>query len=820
MSPLPPNLPRPADDFIGRERDVSDICQLLGNLRMVSLTGTGGIGKTRLAVNVADRLAHHFDDGARFVDLSDATTVDEIHRVLARALRAIENPEHAATAAIVTALRPQHLLLVLDTCERAVDPIAELCHEILTWCPNVRILATSRQPLRNLGECVWRVPPLSMPARPTPTEARDGVLAPLPRRDALRYEAVRLFTNRALAARTGFQLTRENAGYVIEICRMLDGVPLAIELAAARARMLSAEQILHRLGDRFRILATKDLELPARQRTMRAVLEWSHTLLTEHERVLFRRLSVFSSWSLSLAEAVCDDDSIDDADVAELHDSLLDKSLVITDTEVAGTVHYRLPDTVRAYAAERLASSGEQEALWERYLSRTVGRFESIEADICAPLPWDERKRLLNHQDHHRENTERLLAWALEHGRIENGLRLCTALRGYWTVRDRVIEGSGYLRRLLDASSGTHPPAVHARALAVYAELSLGVETPHTVHAAAHAALDAARRSNDNGALTIALVTLAILALRMDDTGEEPERRAHGQNHAEEALGVASLLPDHVAEISSLQVLAHYARRRDDIDEAKRLLERAITVAEKIQDRWNAARCRNALGGLALRRGDLDDSAKQLTEALQVFDELGVTPETARCSARLAKVDVARGDIAAARDRLAECLRMSVRSGRRVAVARSLEALAELAVTEGQPERAASLAGAANALRSAQGQSRARGGRLLRQIEQELAHDIAIKAWEMWRTLPLGQVIENALAFPAPRRSATAGLTRREKEIAVLAGEGLSNRQIAVSLTISQATAARHIANIFRKLSLSSRTQLAEWAHRHGLHRS
>lgn len=813
MSPPPHNLPRPADDFIGRERDVSDICQLLGNLRQVTLTGTGGIGKTRLAISVADRLAHRFDDGVRFVDLSDATTAGQVGRIVTRTLRVMEHPDRAATDAIITVLRPQRVLLVLDTCERAVGPIAELCREILRCCPDVRILATSRQPLRDTGECVWRVPPLSMPVRPTPTETRGNTLAPLPRRDALRHEAVRLFTNRAHAARTGFELTRENAGHVVEICRMLDGVPLAIELAAARARVLSAEQILHRLGDRFRLLATRDRELPARQRTMRAVLEWSHALLTERERVLFRRLSVFSTWNLELAEDVCNDATIDDTNVPELHSSLLDKSLVVVDADVDGAVHYRLPDTVRAYATERLAASGEHEILWDRYLHSTVARLESIEAAFCGPLPWEERKRLLNRQDHLRENTERLLTWALHHGRTEGGLRLCSALRSYWTVRDLIIEGTGYLRRLLDAAPRTlsSASAVRTRALAVYAELALEVEPPRTVSATAREALDAARHNGETSAAASALVTLAILAQR---TGPGAEA---GWKHATEALDFAGRLPDHIAEISALRVLAQLARRSGDLDESERLLEQGIVLAEDIGDRWNAARCRTTLGVVALRRGDLDVASGRLTEALRVFDELGVTPDTARCTAALGHVDVARGDIASARERLSECLRMSVSSGRSVAVARGLEALAELALVEGQLERAASLAGAANSLRSALGQSWAREGNLFSRIERDLPRDTAIKAWEMWRTLPLGQVIENALAFPAPRRPAPPELTPREREIAALVGTGLSNRQISQNLIISQATAARHIANIFRKMSLSSRAQLAEWARRRDL---
>ncbi len=661
---------------------------------MVSLTGTGGIGKTRLAVNVAERLLHQFDDGARFIDLSDATTAEQVGRTVARALQIVEGHQHPAADTVNTALRSQKVLLILDTCERAVRPIADLCQELLETCPDVRILATSRQPLRIPGESIWRVPPLSMPVRSAPTEMRGTALVPLPRRDALRYEAVRLFVNRAHAARTGFKMTRENAGYIVEICRILDGVPLAIELAAARIRVLSVQQILHRLDDRFRLLATEGRELPARQRTMRAVLEWSHALLSEAEQTLLRRLSVFSTWHLELAEDVCRDTSIERESVLELHSSLLDKSLIVLDSEVDQSVHYRLTDTVRAYAAERLAASGEEEVLWDRYLNSTVTWVEKMAANVSGPLPWAERQRYLHRLDHHRENTERLLAWALEYGRIDGGLRLCAALRSYWFVRDLLFEGSTYLRRLLDTTPEAQSPAVRARGLAVYAELSLGFEGRRAVSAAATEALGTARGNGDPGTAACALVTLAALTHHTGDDGET------GRRHAREALRISVRIPDHVTEIAALRVLARLARQRGDTEEAGRILNRSISVAEGAGDKWNAARCHNALGTLALQRGDLGTASSRLAEALEIFDELGVTPETARCIAALGHVDAARGDIASARRRLADCLRMSVASGHRVAVARALEALAELAIVEGHPERAAALAGAGTSLRS------------------------------------------------------------------------------------------------------------------------
>ncbi|MDA8371758.1 MAG: LuxR C-terminal-related transcriptional regulator [Nocardiopsaceae bacterium] len=805
------SLPPSSDEFIGRERDIVDLQRIVGTTRMVSLTGIGGIGKTRLAIRVARRSLPRFSDGVGFIDLSEAASPDQVVRVIARALRVLEDSGEVSADAIATVLRSRRMLLLLDTCERAITPLTELCHTLLLSCPDVHILATSRQPLHVAGETVWRVPPLSLPPRTTAADRHPA--GSLTTERALAYEAVRLFSARARTARPSFEMTSENSGDIVEICRILDGVPLAIELAAARVRVLSVQQILHRLNDRFRLLVSTGQELPPRQRTLRAVLEWSHDLLTHPEQILLRRLAVLGTWDLRQAEYVCGHTGLDRGEIQDLLSSLIAKSLVVLEDETGGVVRYRLPDTVRAYAAERLADADEEDRTWGRCLAESVEWAESMAAALSRPLPWPDRLRYLHRLDHARENTTRLLAWALEHGHIDAGLRMCTALRPYWFVRGLVTEGVRHLARFLDRAGSATPPAVsavRARALAVHAELCLDTEGVHTSRRLAHAALEASRSCGDLGARAIAFAALAVAALR---TGDDAESR----DYAGKALTAAREVPDHFTEVAALGTLSRLAQRSGDDETAERFMRRGVDAAQEIDARWCVAHCLSGLGVLSTRRGDLDGAGRYFAEALRIFAESGIAPEAARCAVPMGYLDLARGDISGARRRFSGYLRLNMASGRRGAIARSLEALAELALAEEQPERTVSLAGAAARLHEDLGQSAPRADSLRNRVEQTLAPDAAEKAWRAWRGRPLEQVVDNALSFPAARRALPSLLTPREKEIAALVGEGMSNRQIAEHLVISQATAARHIANIFRKLLITSRTQLADWSQKHGL---
>ena len=348
------NLPAEPNSFIGRERDLAELARLLGEVRALTLSGLGGIGKTRLAVRLArDVLSgENTDEGPGDLDEAWLVELADWHDPVAQAVATIlgvrEEQGVPLAQTLAEALRSRHMLLILDTCEHQVSDCATLVQLLLARCPWLQIIATSREPLRVRGETVWRVPPLDLP----PDGASGAELAA--------HEAVRLFAARAAGARPGFALTSENTASVARLCRTLDGIPLGIELSAARVRALSVEQIADRLRDRFQLLNSGDRTAPLRQQTLRATVDWSFELLDSDEQMLLRRLATFSGWNLDMAEQVCSDEAIGPDAVLGLLISLIDKSLVVLDGEAAGDARYRLLDTIREYAGERLAAAGEK----------------------------------------------------------------------------------------------------------------------------------------------------------------------------------------------------------------------------------------------------------------------------------------------------------------------------------------------------------------------------------------------------------------------------------------------------------------------------
>jgi predicted ATPase len=327
---LPPhNLPLELTSFVGRDREVAEIKQLLSGRRLLTLCGLGGAGKTRLALAVAQDLVEEFEDGVWWVELAPLSEPNLVAQAAASVVGAPEKPDRSSTEALVQHLRSRKALLVLDNCEHLVEECADLADALLRTCPELRILATSREPLRVSGEASWQVPSLSLPDPghlPAPVEAAG-------------FEAVHLFVERAQAVDAGFALTEENAPAVARLCQKLDGIPLAIELAAARSRVLSPEQILEKLEDPLKLLTTGDRSSAPRQRTLRATLQWSYGLLDEDERALFRRLSVFvGGWDLEAAEAVAAGEPIEEGFELDLLSALVDKSLVVAETEAGGAV--------------------------------------------------------------------------------------------------------------------------------------------------------------------------------------------------------------------------------------------------------------------------------------------------------------------------------------------------------------------------------------------------------------------------------------------------------------------------------------------------
>jgi len=830
------NLPAEPNSFIGRERDLAELARLLGEVRALTLSGPGGIGKTRLAVRLARAVLSGGANGDEGPDGPDEAWLVELadwHGPVAQAVAAVlgirEEPGVPLAQTLAEALRSRHMLLILDTCERHVSDCATLVQLLLARCPWLRIIATSREPLRVRGETVWRVPPLDLP----PDGARDAELAA--------HEAVRLFAARAAEARPGFVLTSDNTASVARLCRTLDGIPLGIELSAARVRALSVEQIAGRLRDRFQLLNSGDRTAPLRQQTLRATVDWSYELLDEAEQMLLRRLAVFSGWNLDMAEQVCSDEAIGADAVLGLLISLIDKSLVVLDGEAAGDARYRLLDTIREYAAERLEAAGEKDALALRHRDCILALVEETVGGMFnrGEPPWPVRRAVYRRGIAEYGNFRIALQTSLAHEHPDQGLRLCIGLRNMWLPHGDAREAATWLDRFLvlppgsPGGTGEVSAQVRGRALACRAEIAFDLQDYDTLLRCATESLELSRASGDDFPVPTALRVIGQAAARGGRPGD-------AMAYIDEAIAAAEAA-DNDWEAGLIQATkAAIAVRQGKLKSAQRAYETALEILAD-NNRWGVAQVEYGMGTLARTRGDADTAVRYYTDAMEIFRELDAWPEIARCQAGIGWIAVISGDFDQAQDSLAEALRLNQIGGQRLGIARGLEAFAALAAARQQPERAARLAGAACQLRESLGHGTGIGPRIEEVLEfarGRLGTSAAAALFAEGREVTAEDAVGFALgpdqdqpgptsaaagepAWTDPARSAHRGpgaqtpLTPREHEIVRLIAQGLSNREIADELVISPATAARHVANILAKLGFSSRTQVASWATRH-----
>jgi predicted ATPase/DNA-binding CsgD family transcriptional regulator len=807
------NLHEEPNSFIGREREVDELCRFVHLMRASTLCGTGGIGKTRLAQRLVASLADDFPDGAWFVELGDVRQPDLVVSRVASVVGVDEERGRPLLETLADALRSRTMLLALDNCEHLIDACARLCQRLLASSAGLRIIVTSREPLRVAAEAVWQVQPLSLP--PPDAVADPAVVGG--------YESVRLFTDRAVAAHPGFDLGPANAGSIAAICRALDGVPLAIELAAAWVRALSAEQIAERLTDRFQLLTTGDRTAPARQRTLRATIDWSHDLLAAPEQVLLRRLAVFSGCSLEMAEQVCADEDLPAAAVLDLIASLVDKSLVVVEPEALGQTRYRLLDTIRDYASQRLAEAGEVAAIQARlrdYVLRVAEHNAAIGMALI-PAPWSARVDVFRRYDVDADNALGVLDQCLADNDAETGLRICTAIRPCWLVRGSYAEGAERFDSFLAADPSLVPAGVRGPALVGRAQLALSSD-PAGAESWARAGLELCRAAGGEVWTAVALNLLAEITLH---TG----RAAEAESLADEALSLARSVGDRWDEGYALGTRAAAVAHRGGLREAQQLAEAAITVMQEIDQQWGVARTLLGLGELARLRGDPDGARHRYLEALPILREIDSRPETARCLAGLGRVAMDQGSIAQARGHIAESIRLSHSTGARIGVARGLEAFAELALLEDRGDQAVQLIAAAAALRETAHLPPLPGARTDKYFAaaRPLGEPAIAQLWARGFGLTSDAAVALALDAP-PQGTAERGhdgagaavaavtppgrLTAREREIVALIADGRSNKAIADELFISPATAARHVANILEKLGFTSRAQVAAWA--------
>jgi non-specific serine/threonine protein kinase len=796
----PSELPSPTTRLVGREREIAEIAALLlsgdrpDGVRLLTLTGPGGVGKTRLAVAVARELADEFAARVAFVPLAPVRDPSHVIPTVAQGLDVRDAGDSSLTERLIAVLRRQATLLVLDNFEQVVEAAPAIAN-VLAARPHLHVLVTSRVTLRVSGEHIYAVPPLATPATGAPISSEDPAAA-----------AVHLFVERARAADHRFTLTEANASTVAALCRRLDGLPLAIELAAARVATLPPAALLLRLEQRLPLLTGGRRDAPQRLRTMRDAIAWSHDLLSAAEQALFRRLSVFvGGFTLEAAEAVAGVESEEskvarDGDARrapatplstrnfllstrhstlDLISSLVSKSLLDRVDQPNGEPRFRILETVREYGLEQLEAHGEAESTRRRMAAWLMALIEPAFPQLFGPAQrhWQD----LLEVEH--DNLRAVLAWALDRREAETAQRLAFAAIRFWYARGYFTEGRGWAERAL--ASGPTPDAVRARAMAA-------------------AAWMAAEQGDDQRAIDLYEAGLALAR----QTGDEAWI-------AQGSTAFALVLED-----------------QGRFAEAEALHEDALRRYRALGDTVWPPFALNALGLVAYEQGEVDRAAAYFEEALAEFRAVGNSYGAGFALTNLAKVARARGDYARANALFAESLGIRSDYGDKRGIVGCLRGLASVAALTDRFERAARLFGAAEALREAVGVSgprhRGRSEETVARTRAALGETAFAQTWAAGRALSLAEAVQEAME-PSPVAAPTAAsrdravlaepgeLSPRELDVLRLIAAGARDQEIADSLFISRRTVQTHVTHIFHKLGVETRAEATAIAVRRGI---
>jgi len=671
----PHNLPPTPSSFVGREAERADVLAKLGSSCLVTILGTGGLGKTRLAIEVANAALHDFPDGIGWVELAPLSDGALVAQAVASAFGVAESPSTSVVDAIAERLDDRRALLVLDNCEHVDEACAAFVDALLRRLSKLAVLATSREPLHVAGETVHALPGLALPG-----EGSDvATLA--------RAESVRLFVERATAAQPAFALDASNAAAVASICRRLDGIALAIELAAARVATMPVAAIAARLDDHFRILDRGPRAAPARQRTLRGLIDWSHDLLDERERALFARLSVFAGGcTLEAAEAVGAGDPLDGADVLDVLAALVDKSLVVHDSARS---RYRMLETVAHYARDRLAERGEDAELRRRLRDWCL---ELLATERPSVHGEDQAARLARVAAEH-DNLRAALASAFASGDGEGGLRLAVECHAFLNVRGFVREARQALATALAHAPADIDADLTARALRGAGILAFRQADYAAARDFHERSLEIRRRQGNRAGEAAALESLGLVAMELGDT-------AKGLPLLEQALELhrAEGVPQPIAQ--SLNNFGTILQYLGEHQRATAMLEESLAIKRGIGDRRGIAMTLDNLGDFAAMRGDDAEARRLLEESLAIRRELGDAQGIQRCVMGLADLAVESGDFVGARALYAEGIGIAQDAGDRVALLYAIESLAGLAKAEADAVRAATLRGHADWLRT------------------------------------------------------------------------------------------------------------------------
>lgn len=658
---LPNNLPLQVTSFIGRERELAEVKALLKTTRLLTLTGSGGSGKTRLSLQVAADLLDSFGDGVWLVELASLAEPLLVPQTVASVFGLPEEMGKPLLSTLTTYLKSKQLLLVLDNCEHLVDACAQLAASLLKQCPQVVLLTSSREALGIAGESTYRVPSLSLP---DPKQAPSAA-------SLSQVESVRLFVERARAARPEFQVTDANAPALASLCQHLDGIPLALELAAAKVRSMSVDEVNHRLDQRFRLLTGGSRTALPRQQTLRSLIDWSYDLLTDAEKALLCRLSVFADgWTLDAAELVCADQAVESVEVLDLLESLVNKSLCLTE-ETAGTTRFRLLETVRQYARERLQETGEATLWRRRHEEHFLALVES--AELTGP----DQQHWLERLETEHDNLRAALTSAQDEGSPPEALlRFCGVLWRFWYTRGYFEEGRDWCAVALKPPTSAPQTSLRARVLNGAGNLAR-IQSDYTAARALYEESFALQRERDDPqGIAICLNNLGVLAAAEGNL-------AAARALYEESLALQRALGDSQGTANALNNLGLIAANQGDYAAARPLYEESLVIQRALGNRHGIAISLNNLGILASNEGDYAAARHLYAQSLALQRELGDLQGTANALNNLGLMAANQGDYAAAQQLYQESQALYRDGGHQAEVAVSLSNQGDLAEKQG-----------------------------------------------------------------------------------------------------------------------------------------
>jgi predicted ATPase/DNA-binding NarL/FixJ family response regulator len=808
----PGNLPATLSSFIGREREIAEVKQLLLSNRLVTLTGAGGSGKTRLALKVAHELSGEFENGVWLAELSSLSESALVPQTIASILNIREQRGRLLMDSLVDYLSQRQSLLVMDNCEHLISACAQFAETMLQKCPGLKVLATSREALGIAGEVIWTVPSLSLPDQ-------QPWMNPASAHDAMAHyeesESVQLFVVRATSISPDFKLTTENGAWVAEICRRLDGMPLAIELAAARVRTLSVQQIAQRLNDRFHLLIGGSRTAEPRQQTLEATLDWSYALLLDVERKVLQRLSVFAGGAtLEAVEAVCAGKEVESAELLDVLSRLVEKSLVVVVRPNGGEMRFRLLETIRQYAREKLVESGEGDESRNRHLNYFVQWAEEAQPHLYRP----EQFAWLNRLNAEHDNIRAALEWSQATAEGANtGLRLAAIMGYFWKLHGYPTEGRVRISVALAQKGAQGRTIVRAHALYQASVLAFFQSDYSVVRELLEESLAISRELGATGRLEVAnaLEMLAEVATETGDYSTAPKLY-------EQALSLYRDVGDLVGIGDTLKMLGWGAMRTGDYEQAESWLNEGLIVCRQSGDLRQISSALAGLGELAVRRDQYQRANDLLRESLNISQRAGDKWGLAIALGSLGWAALRQHDFKEMRKLLTDSLDVRMEAGDRGGMAWCLEKLAEANSLQSHFQQSVIIFGAASALRATVDAvmdpvDRSDYERMISRLRTALGKQAFAAAWTEGQRLTLEQAIDYALAEPKPAeievslKEKFGGLTEREREVAALIAQGKSNREIAKAMTVGAKTVETYVTRILNKLGFDSRVQIATW---------